>query len=92
MAESSEISADGDPVGLARLPHRLHRRTTRHVEIPDIIALHKAVGVVDIAELLHPVAVDRMAVAAAEPTAVVADPTTAATADSQPINDLPSAR
>ncbi len=89
MAESPGISADRGPVGLARLPHsRRLQRTARLAEIPVLIALRKAVAA-DIAELLHPAAVGRMAVAAAEPTVVAADPTTVATADSRPITIFP---
>jgi hypothetical protein len=85
-----EISADRGLVVLARLLRsKRRRRTARLVEIPGIIGLRKAaeaVVVVPVAE-----AVDRMAVAAVEPTAED-------TADSRSpfaiyvTNDLPSAR
>ncbi len=80
MAESSEISGDLGPEGLARLPHsRPLRRPARFVEIPGTIALRKAAVAADIAALLHPAPVGRVAVAAVEPTAV-ADLITPATA------------
>jgi len=103
-----EISADHGPAGLARLPRsRQLRRTTRPAVIPDTIALRKAAEAVAfkaaveaaIAALRHlaAVAVDRMAavvgrLAAADLTAGAADLAAEAMADSQPNNDLPSAR
>jgi hypothetical protein len=82
------------PAASARLPRSMRlRRTASHVEIPVLIGARKAAAVVvDIAALLHLAAVDRIAVAAVARSTVAVAPTTAATADSQPDNDLPSAR
>jgi len=89
--ESSEISVDSGP-GPADLerPPRSRRipSTAPRAEIPDIIDLRKVVAeAAAIVGLLHPAAVDRVAVEAAD-LAVAVEPMAEATAG----NDLPSAR